>query len=123
MRLLQMPRRTHSRKSSTACSLRRATASAGAGKDDPNISVATGFLVAGVHDTVGNQSDEGSRQQRADDLDDIVSTTGSAFLALTIGCAKCHNHKFDPIPQQDFYRFAAVFAGVRHDERQLPTPS
>jgi len=89
------------------------------GKDDPAISVATGFLVAGVHDTVGNQSEEGKRQQRSDDLDDIVSTTGSAFLGLTVGCAKCHNHKFDPIPQQDFYRLEAVFAGVRHEEREL----
>jgi hypothetical protein len=93
------------------------------GKDDPNISVATGFLVAGVHDTVGNQSEEGKRQQRSDDLDDIVSTTGSAFLGLTVGCAKCHNHKFDPIPQVDFYHFAAVFAGVRHEERELKMPA
>ena len=91
-------------------------------KDDPSVSVATGFLVAGVHDTVGNQAEEGKRQQRADDLDDIVSTTGSAFLGLTVGCAKCHDHKFDPIPQQDFYRLAAVFAGVRHEERALSTP-
>jgi len=91
------------------------------GKNDPKTSIATGFLVAGVHDTVGNQAEEGKRQQRADDLDDIVSTTGSTFLGLTVGCAKCHNHKFDPIPQQDFYRLAAVFAGVRHEERELPS--
>jgi cytochrome c553 len=91
------------------------------GKGDPAVEAATGFLVAGVHDTVGIQTEEGTRQQRADDLDDIVSTTGAAFLGLTVGCAKCHDHKFDPIPQRDFYRLAAVFAGVRHGERQLPT--
>lgn len=90
------------------------------GKGDSKVEVATGFLVAGVHDTVGIQTDEGTRQQRSNDLDDIVSTTGAAFLGLTVGCAKCHDHKFDPIPQRDFYRLAACFAGVRHEERALP---
>ncbi len=87
------------------------------GKGDPNTEVGTGFLVAGVHDTVGIQEDEGTRQQRSNDLEDMVSTTSAAFLGLTVGCAKCHDHKFDPIPQRDFYRMAAVFAGVRHGER------
>src|SRR5262249_46650438 len=52
---------------------------------------------------------------------DIVSTTGAAFLGLTVGCAKCHDHKFDPIPQKDYYRLTACFAGVRHGERSLAT--
>jgi hypothetical protein len=89
------------------------------GKGDPWADAATSFLVAGVHDTVGNQTEEGTRQQRANDLDDMVATTGEAFLGLTVGCAKCHDHKFDPIPQKDYYRLAAVFAGVRHGERPL----
>jgi uncharacterized protein DUF1549/uncharacterized protein DUF1553/F5/8 type C domain-containing protein/cytochrome c len=89
------------------------------GKGDPRIEVATGFLVAGVHDTVGNQTEEGTRQQRSNDLDDIVSATAETFMGLTAGCARCHDHKFDPIPQKDFYRLAAVFAGVRHAERPL----
>ncbi|MFN3652516.1 MAG: DUF1553 domain-containing protein [Armatimonadota bacterium] len=89
-------------------------------KGDPRREVATGFLVAGVHDTVGNSTEEGKRQQRANDLDDIVSATAETFLGLTVGCAKCHDHKFDPIPQVDYYRLAAVFAGVRHGERPLP---
>lgn len=80
---------------------------------------ATGFLVAGVHDKVGNATEEGRRQQRSNDLDDIVTATGAAFLALTLNCAKCHDHKFDPIAQRDYYRLAAVFAGVRHGERPL----
>lgn len=90
---------------------------------DPNIEVATGFLVAGVHDTVGIQNIEGQLQQRVNDLEDIVSTVGAAFLGLTVGCARCHDHKFDPIPHKDFYRLAAVFAGVRHAERPLSRKS
>lgn len=89
------------------------------GKGDPDIEVATGFLVAGIHDTVGIQEEVGTRQQRSNDLDDMVSTTGAAFLGLTINCAKCHDHKFDPIPTRDYYRLCAVFAGVRHGERTL----
>ena len=89
------------------------------GKGDPNVEAATGFLVAGIHDTVGNATEEGTRQQRISDLEDITSTTSAAFLGLTIGCARCHDHKFDPIPQRDFYRLASVFAGVRFGERTI----
>jgi len=90
---------------------------------DPQIQAATGFLVAGIHDTVGNSTEEGTRQARSNDLDDMVSTTGAAFLGLTVNCAKCHDHKFDPIPTRDYYRLTAVFAGVRHGESPLsPAP-
>jgi cytochrome c553 len=93
-------------------------------KEDLRDAAATGFLVAGVHDTVGNQTVEGTLQQRANDLDDIVGTVGATFLGLTVACARCHDHKFDPIPQADYYRLSAVFAGVRHGERPLwPTPT
>jgi hypothetical protein len=63
-----------------------------------------------------------SAQQRMDELHDMVATTGSAFLGLTIGCARCHNHKFDPISQTDYYAVQAVFAGVQHGERDLKPP-
>lgn len=89
------------------------------GNGNPNVEAATGFLVCGVHDTVGNATEEGTRQQRINDLEDITSTTSAAFLGLTVGCARCHDHKFDPIPQRDFYRLAAVFAGVRFGERTI----
>src|SRR5262249_248108 len=56
-------------------------------------------------------------QQRSDELHDIVSTTGSAFLGLTVGCARCHDHKFDPVSQIDYYAMKAVFAGVQHGDR------
>ncbi len=83
---------------------------------------ATGFLVGGTHDIVGNQTIEGMLQQRADDLDDMITATGTTFLGLTIQCARCHDHKFDPIGQRDYYGFQAIFAGVNHGERELVPP-
>jgi hypothetical protein len=82
---------------------------------------ATGFLVGGAHDMVGNQTLDGMLQQRMDDLDDLVGTTAATFLGLTVHCARCHDHKFDPITQRDYYRLQAVFAGVQHAERELAT--
>jgi mono/diheme cytochrome c family protein len=82
---------------------------------------ATGFLVAGPWDQVKSPDPTLTANQRADELHDIVSTTGSAFLGLTVGCARCHNHKFDPIPQTDYFAIKAVFEGVQHGERKLRT--
>ena len=89
------------------------------GKGDPDTEVATGFLVSGIHDTVPILTEEGTRQQRANDLDDIVSTTGVTFLGLSLNCARCHDHKFDPIPTRDYYRMTAALSQVRHAERDL----
>jgi mono/diheme cytochrome c family protein len=83
---------------------------------------ATGFLVGGTHDIVGNQTVEGMLQQRADDLDDMITATGTAFLGLTIQCARCHDHKFDPILHTDYYGLQAIFAGVNHAEREVAAP-
>ena len=87
--------------------------------DQVGADAATGFLVGGTHDVVGIQNIEGQLQQRANDLDDILSTTATAFLGMTAGCARCHDHKFDPISQRDYYALQAVFAGVKHGEREL----
>ena len=83
---------------------------------------ATGFLVAGPDDKVKSPDPVLTANQRADELHDMVSTTGSAFLGLTVGCARCHDHKFDPIPQTDYYAIKAVFAGVQHGDRPLARP-
>jgi hypothetical protein len=53
----------------------------------------------------------------------MVNTTGTAFLGLTVGCARCHAHKFDPIEHREYFALSAVFAGVRHGERPLPMPA
>ena len=74
---------------------------------------ATGFLVGGTHDIVGNQTVEGMRQQRVDDLDDMITATGTAFLGLTVNCARCHDHKFDPITQQRLLRPAGDLRGCQ----------
>jgi len=80
---------------------------------------ATGFLVAGVHNTVlGNDAMRAIAKQ--DELEDLVGATGQTFLGLTVNCARCHDHKFDPISQKDFYRFTSALSGVAHGERALP---
>ncbi len=83
---------------------------------------ATGFLVGGPMDKVKSPDPILSATQRADELHDMVSTVGSAFLGITIGCARCHDHKFDPVSQVDYTRVTATLAGVRHGERPLPLP-
>ena len=85
--------------------------------------VATGFLVAGPWDQVKSPDKVLTANQRADELHDIVATTASAFMGLTVGCARCHDHKFDPVPQADYYRVKAVFEGVVHGERPLAAPA
>ena len=87
--------------------------------DTVGVDEATGFLVGGPWDQVKSPDLGLTLQQRADELHDMVSTTGSVFLGLTVGCARCHNHKFDPISQLDYYGMKACFAGVQHGERPL----
>ncbi len=80
----------------------------------------TGFLVAGAYDLVKSPDVNLTLMQRQDELADIVNTTGTAFLGLTLGCARCHDHKFDPVTQKDYYAVQAIFAGVNFAPRPLP---
>lgn len=82
--------------------------------DDPDVKIGSAFLVNGAYDTVGNQDAVQAAQIRANTIDEIVRATSEAFLGLTVGCARCHDHKFDPIQQRDYYRLYATFAGLKH---------
>ena len=68
---------------------------------------ATGFLAAGAFPT--QLTEKEFESARYGELDDMIGTVGTAILGMTIGCARCHDHKFDPIPQADYYRLAATF--------------
>ncbi|MFP6753128.1 MAG: DUF1553 domain-containing protein, partial [Pirellulaceae bacterium] len=81
---------------------------------------ATGFLVAGPSDVVKSSDKNLTLMQRQDELADIVNVTGTAMLGLSLGCARCHSHKFDPVSQSDYYAIQAVFAGVNHGTRSVP---
>lgn len=91
------------------------------GSGDPQVEVGTAFLVCGPYDNVGNQDAAQQALIRANTLDDLITATSNAFLGLTVNCARCHYHKFDPIPQEDYYRLRAAFEGVQHGERVLAT--
>ncbi|MEO6808026.1 MAG: PSD1 and planctomycete cytochrome C domain-containing protein [Isosphaeraceae bacterium] len=82
---------------------------------------ATGFIVAKAALLPGQtgRDIESIRQARQDKLNDMVLNTGAAFLGLTLNCARCHDHKFDPISQHDYAAMTAFFAGTRHGERPL----
>jgi mono/diheme cytochrome c family protein len=79
--------------------------------------MATGFLAAGVHSTQITANE--AEKHRYDEMDDMLATTGTAFLGLTIGCARCHDHKYDPIPQADYYRLLATFTQAVRSEVEL----
>ncbi len=79
--------------------------------------LATGYYRLGIWDDEPTDRD----QARYDGLDDIVATTGQVFLGLTVDCARCHDHKIDPIPQKDYYRLLSFFHNINHYRNGGPT--
>jgi mono/diheme cytochrome c family protein len=69
--------------------------------------IATGYL------RLGPEGGGGGERGRQDSLDDLITTTSLTFMGLTVGCARCHDHKFDPITQKDYYRIQAVFFSTK----------
>ena len=75
---------------------------------------AEALIATGLHRHAPYEYNAVNLEQKLQDmLNDVTDLTGSAFLGLTVGCARCHDHKFDPITQEDFYRLQAFFAGIR----------
>jgi hypothetical protein len=78
--------------------------------------IATGFLRAGPRVAFREKDNP---ERRYEYLDDLIATTGRGVLGLTVQCARCHNHKFDPIPQKDYYSLEATFFGYVETTRPL----
>jgi hypothetical protein len=88
--------------------------------NDADAIIATGFLVGGPHDSLLPTGDALRQIMRQDELEEIVGTVGQTFLGITVHCARCHDHKFDPVWQSDYYRMASALSGIRRGERPLP---
>jgi hypothetical protein len=83
---------------------------------DPEALVGMGFNRHWIDET----NAAGLLTRRQETLDDITNTTGATFLGLTIGCARCHDHKYDPISHKDYYRLQAFFANTSYGDGPLP---
>lgn len=92
--------------------------------DTVGVDAATGFLVAGPANLPGQigKDIESMRQARQDELDEVIQTVSASILGLSVACARCHHHKFDPLTQRDYYAFQAVFSGLRPGERRRRGP-
>ena len=90
--------------------------------DNAECVTAASFLVCGPYDDTNRvtASENLRKVMRQDEIEDVVGTTGQVFLGLTLHCARCHDHKFDPVSLTEYYRMASCFAGVGRGSRDLP---
>jgi mono/diheme cytochrome c family protein len=91
--------------------------------DNPLAIAATGFIVAGNSTILNVPMEEEKLRNRANELDDMVSTTSQAFLGLTLACARCHDHKYDPLPTRDYYRMMSAFNSGDRTDVPLAAPA
>ena len=87
--------------------------------------IGASLLVCGSWDEAGNGQANVTQRliTREEEMEDLISVVGQTFLGLTVNCARCHPHKFDPIPHEDYYRIKSVFEGVKHGERVIAPPT
>ena len=91
--------------------------------DALNEETADGIIATGYYELGPSDSGAADRlQAEFDELDDIMATTGQAFLGLTVNCARCHDHKIDPLPTVDYYRMLAFFRGIQRGGRNSTRP-
>jgi len=86
-------------------------------------SAATGFWVAGIHNTIVGGSERMKQLARQDELEDVLGTIGQTFVGLTFNCARCHDHKFDPVSQREYYQLASSISGLGFGDRNVELPS
>jgi hypothetical protein len=86
----------------------------------PGAITATGFLVCGAFDGLKPNGDKQRKIMREDEMSDVVGTVAQSFLGLTVNCARCHDHKFDPIAQKEYFQMASALAGVHRGDRNVP---
>jgi cytochrome c553 len=92
--------------------------------DQLGMDAATGFLTAAPALLTGQVGKDlpSMRLARQDELHEMIVSVGAGVMGLTVGCARCHHHKFDPISQRDYYELQAIFSGVRYGDRPLRRP-
>ncbi|HZL36420.1 MAG TPA: DUF1549 and DUF1553 domain-containing protein [Tepidisphaeraceae bacterium] len=88
---------------------------------DDRARIATGFIAAAAWLETGTKLQSELDKNRYDELDDMLTATGQAMLGLTVNCARCHDHKFDPIPTRDYYRMLANFTNVGRENLPVMT--
>ena len=86
---------------------------------NPQALMATGYLAAGTHATQITAAT--AEKERYDELDDMAGTVGTSMLGLTVGCARCHDHKYDPIPTRDYYRLISTFTTTVRSDLEIDT--
>jgi hypothetical protein len=92
-------------------------------KNNPGAITATSFLVCGAFDGLKPAGDKQRKIMREDEMADLVGTVAQSFLGLTVNCARCHDHKFDPILQKEYFQMASALAGVHRGDRNVPAGS